>query len=307
MKLFISLLAILAVSSARAATALAPSNSMRSLKIGDETRTYLVHVPKSYNAKRPTPVVLIFHGAFTNAAVTVGFTGMNKKADEAGFIAVYPNGTGLGDAVLFWNAGQAIPAKGKTPADDVAFVGKVLDDLTKVANVDPRRIYATGMSNGGMMCYRLAAEMSDRIAAIAPVAGTMAIDNAAPKRAVPVVHFHGKADEIVHFGGITKDADRKWIKYKSVDETMKIWAKIDGCTAEPKVEKLPDSAHDGTSVTKTTYGSGNDGAEVVLYAIDGAGHTWPGHDPVVTFLGRSTKNIDADDLIWDFFRRHPMP
>ena len=117
-------------------------------------------------------------------------------------------------------------AEGK--ADDVKFVGSLLDDLATVVNVDPKRVYATGMSNGGMMCYRLAAELSDRIAAIVPVAGTMAIDEAKPKRPVPVMHFHGTADRIVPFGG-PRNGTPKFLTFKSVKETIKIWGEINGC------------------------------------------------------------------------------
>ena len=163
MSLFFPLIALLAVSG----TGLGPGDSVRSVKMGDETRTFLVHVPKNYDPKKPTPVVLILHGAFTNAAMTVHFTGMNEESDKAGFIAVYPNGTGSTDLFLFWNAGMGRLQAGKKQPDDVAFIGKVLDDLATVANVDSKRVYATGISNGGMMCYRLAAELSDRIAAIA--------------------------------------------------------------------------------------------------------------------------------------------
>jgi polyhydroxybutyrate depolymerase len=303
MSLVPPLIALLAVGG----TGLGPGDSVRSVKMGDETRTFLVHVPKIYDSKKLTPVVLILHGAFTNGAITVQFTGMNSKSDEAGFIAVYPNGTGPGESILFWNAGLVRMQPGKKQPDDVAFVGKLLDDLATVVNVDPKRVYATGISNGGMMCYRLAAELSDRIAAIAPVSGTMAIDRASPKRPVPVMHFHGLADKIVPYAGIPMTTTQRSITFKSVDDTIKIWAKIDGCTGEPKVEKLPDTAHDGTTVTKTTYGGGKNGAAVILYAIDGGGHTWPGRPPVVKFLGKSTTNINANDLIWDFFQRHPMP
>jgi polyhydroxybutyrate depolymerase len=297
------LIALLAVTGA----GLGPGDSVRSVKMGDEMRTFLVHVPKNYDAKKPTPVVLVFHGAFTNGAITVLFTGMNAKSDEAGFIAVYPNGTGAGDTFLFWNAGMARMQAGKKQPDDVAFVGKLLDDLATVVNVDPKRVYATGISNGGMMCYRLATELSDRIAAIAPVSGTMAIDKANPKRPVPVMHFHGLADKIVPYAGIANSTTRRSFSFKSVDDTMKIWTKIDGCTGEPKVERLPDTAHDGTMVTKTTWSGGKDGAEVILYAIDGGGHTWPGRPRGLELLGKSTKNVNANDLIWDFFKRHPMP
>ena len=300
--LAIKMLALLAV----AVQPLGPGDSKRSLKMGETERTYLVHVPPQYDAKKPTPVVLVYHGAFTNAAITVAWTGLNAKADQAGFIAVYPNGTGVGTS-LFWNSGfMRFRTKDNPPPDDVAFTVKLLDDLGSVANVDPKRVYATGISNGGMMCYRLAAELSDRIAAIAPVSGTLAIDNPSPKRPVPVLHFHGLADDIVPYSGLNMQA-AAWMPFKSVDETMKIWCRPDGCPEKPQdVTKLPDKAQDGTTVTRTTYGPGKDGAEIVLYAIGGGGHTWPGRDPVVKLLGKSTRNISANDLIWDFFQKHPL-
>ncbi|MGA2064878.1 MAG: PHB depolymerase family esterase [Thermoguttaceae bacterium] len=297
---FSQLLVLLAL----AGGSLGPGNHNRSLKMGDMDRSYLVHIPPKYDAKKPTPVVLVLHGAGTNGQITVPFCGLNKKADEAGFIAAYPNGTGLAGLMLIWNAG-GFQAKGNGKADDVAFIAKVLDDLATVANVDPKRVYATGISNGGMMCYRLAAELSDRIAAIAPVAGTMAIDNYNPKRPVPVMHFHGTADRLVPPGG-PGGRTPKFLGFKSLEDTIKVAVKANGCPKEPKTEKLPDKAGDGTTVTKKTYGPGKDGAEVVLFLIEGGGHTWPGQQPPVGFLGKSTKNISANDLIWEFFKKHPM-
>jgi polyhydroxybutyrate depolymerase len=287
---------------AMAGDSLGPGDHTRSLKIGDSNRSYLVHVPPKYDAKKPTPVVLVLHGAATNARITVALCGMNKKADEAGFIAVYPNGTGVAGLMLTWNAG-GFPRNRNNKPDDVAFIGKALDDLATVVNVDPKRVYATGLSNGGMMCYRLADELSDRIAAIAPISGTMAIDNYHPKRPVPVMHFHGTADKLVPFGGPGNGSPTG---FKSVDDTIKICAKANGCPDEPKTVKLPDKAGDGTSVTKKTYGPGKDGAEVVLFVIEGGGHTWPGRQPPVELLGKSTENLSANDVIWEFFEKHPM-
>ena len=176
---------------------LAPGDRTRNLKVDGRDRSYLVHVPAKYDGKTPSPVVFALHGAAMNGPMMAAFCGLNKKADEAGFIAVYPSGTGMG-IFLTWNAGGII---GKDRADDVAFIRALLDDLGSVVKVDPKRVYATGMSNGGMMCYLLAAELSDRIAAVAPVAGTMAIEKANPKRPVPVIHFHGTADTFVPFNG----------------------------------------------------------------------------------------------------------
>jgi len=170
----------------------------RSLMVDGIKRTYLVHVPKSYAPDKPTPVVLALHGAAMNGSMMVWFSGLSKKADEAGFIVVYPSGTGTGP-FLTWNAGgfQGRMAEGRP--DDVRFVSSLLDDLATVCSVDSKRVYACGMSNGGMMCYRLAAELSDRIAAIAPVAGTIAIGESKPKKPIPVMHIHGSKDTIVPF------------------------------------------------------------------------------------------------------------
>src|SRR5271170_841607 len=181
---------------------LGPGDHTRTLMMGEQKRTYLVHVPKGYDPK--------------------------KTSDEAGFIVVYPSGMNL-----MWNAGgfTGKMAKGKT--DDVAFIGKLLDDLATVGKVDEKRVYACGISNGGMMCYRFAAELSDRIAAIAPVAGTIAIDESKPKRPVPVIHFHGTKDTFVPF-----EMKKGKIRLKGVDDSVQTWVKLNGCEEKPKTDVL---------------------------------------------------------------------
>lgn len=264
-------------------------------------RSYLVHVPPSYDPSRPTPVVLALHSAAMNGSLMAKFTGLNEKADRAGFVAVYPNGTGTTSLFRYWDAGGV---RGD-PADDVGYVARVLDDLATAVNVDRRRIYATGMSNGAMMCYRLAAELSDRIAAIAPVAGTMAIDECRPHRPVSVMHFHGTRDGLVLYGGPDERIPKN-LKFLSVDDTIRAWVHADGCPETPTVTPLPDVVAEGTRVVRRHYGPGREGSEVVLYTVEGGGHTWPGRDPRVGLLGKSTRDISANDLIWEFFERHPM-
>lgn len=280
---------------------LTPGDHARKLIVDGRERSYLVHVPASYDAAKPTPVVLAFHGAWMNGSLMAWFSGLSPKSDSAGFILVYPNGTGLSDTQLFFNAFDHRPGA----VDDVKFTAKLLDDLESRANVDPRRVFATGMSNGGMMCYRLAADLADRIAAIAPVAGTQAFDDPRPSRAVPVLHFHGTADKIVPYAGSTANATGKVLRFKGVEETIDTWVKLDGCGAKPDVTEISDAAHDNTSATRRVYGNGRDGAEVVLYEIKGMGHTWPGR-PALPFLGGVTRNVDANDVIWEFFEKHPM-
>ena len=294
----------LIVSLGMSALPLGAGDFERCVEVGDAARSYLVHVPPSYDSRKPTPVVLNFHGAWTDAAIQVRFSGLNVKADQAGFVVVYPNGTGSG-RMRFWNSGMIRFRTENSRIDDVAFAAKLLDDLGRVLTIDPHRVYATGMSNGGMMCYRLAAELSDRIAAIAPVGGTMSIDRAAPKRPVPVLHFHGTADTMVPFNG-PEDKVQKFLNFQSVDASIRTWVKLDGCPEEPQVRRLPDLAHDGTTVVRKTYGPGREQSEVVLIVIENGGHTWPGQEPAVKFLGKSTKQISANDLIWEFFQKHPM-
>jgi polyhydroxybutyrate depolymerase len=277
----------------------------RALVVDGLERTYLVHVPPKYDATKPTPVVLILHGASTNGVITVALTGLNKKADEAGFIAVYPDGTGFGP-FLTWNAGGVKGNIADGKPDDVKFIAELLDDLATVLIVDRKRVYATGFSNGGMMCYRLAAELSDRIAAIAPVAGTMTMDRVNPKRPVSVIHFHGTDDTFVPFKG-PNDRTPAFLTFKSVDVTVRTWAKADGCLGKPKIIGLPKKTDDGTSVKRKSFGPSQGGDEVVLYIIEGGGHSWPGtKSPAESFIGKATENISANDLMWEFFERHPM-
>lgn len=280
------------------------------LPVGDHTRefpfdglirSYTIHIPPSYDYKKPTPVVLVFHSAMINAAIMAGFCGLNEKADQAGFVAVYGNGTGSTPLFRYWDSGGV---RGR-PADDVGYVAKLLDDLAQVVHIDPKRVFATGMSNGAMMCYRLAAELSGRIAAIAPVAGTMAIEHWRPTRPVSIIHFHGTKDGLVLFGG-PDERTPKNIKFMSVEETIRAWVKVNGCPPTPKKDQVRDLAPDGTTVARYSYGPGKEGSEVVLYVIEGGGHTWPGQEPAVRFLGRSTRDISANDLMWDFFQKHPL-
>ncbi|APW59434.1 alpha/beta hydrolase family esterase [Paludisphaera borealis] len=281
-------------------TKLPAGDHQRSLTSEGLPRAYWVHIPPGYDASKPTPVVLILHSALMNGPSMAKFCGMNDKADQAGFIAVYPNGAGPTSLFKYWDAGGVK----FRDSDDVGFIAKVLDDLESVVHVDRKRVFAAGMSNGGMMCYRLAAELSNRIAAIASVAGSMAINDCHPKRPVPVLHFHGTKDGVVLYNGPDERTPSN-IKFLSVDDTVRAWARLDGCPPTPSIDVLPH-LKDQIPIRRAIYGPGTDGAEVVLYSVQGGGHTWPGRDPEMFFLGKSTKDVSANDLIWEFFQKHPM-
>lgn len=285
--------------------ALSPGDHQQKLLVDGRWRNYLVHIPPQYDPQRPTPVVIALHGGGVNAAFTVATSGLNRKADQANFVVVYPEGTGFGP-FLTWNAGGVLGWFGATQPNDVQFLRSLLDDLESRVNVDSRRVFATGLSNGGMMCYRLAAEMSDRIAAIAPIAGTQARDFPLPERAVPLVHFHGTRDNFVPPNG-PDGTIPPFLTFKSVAETLQLWAAHNGCPPQPTVEPLPNRVNDGTTVQKQTYAPGRAGAEVVYYRIEGGGHTWPGEFSILALVGRITYDIRANDVMWDFFQAHPLP
>ncbi len=282
---------------------LGPGDHTRNLIMGEQNRTYLVHVPKGYDPKKPASVVLALHGAAMNGSMMVWFSDLNKTSDKAGFIVVYPSGTGTGP-FLTWNAGGFKGKMAEGRADDVAFIAKLLDDLATVVKVDEKRVYVCGMSNGAMMCYRLAAELSDRIAAIATVAGTIAIEKSKPKRPVSVIHFHGTKDTFVPFE-MAKGNRPSFMKLKGVEDSIQTWVKLNACDEKPKTDTLSEDG-DEMKVTRLTYAGGKNGSEVVLVVIEEGGHTWPGQQPPVGFMGKSTKNISANEMIWEFFQRHPM-
>src|SRR4051812_42804227 len=269
---------LLAVLLATAAAPLVPGDHARSVEDGGKPRPYLLHVPTSYDPEKPTPVVLALHPFATNGPMMARISGLSETADREGFLVAYPDGTGRG-AMLHWDVGLG-PGEG---ADDVGYIRKVLDDLAVVANVDPRRVYATGFSNGGMMCYRLASELSDRIAAVAPVAGTMTDPRIEARRPVSVLHVHGTEDRFVTFRG------KLWRRPGSarllgVEEAVRTWARHDGCPEAQVSAQFPREADEGLTIRQTAYGPGREGSEVVLYAIEGGGHTWPGRVPIVPFL-----------------------
>lgn len=273
--------------------------------VDGDRRSYLVHVPPGLDPAARWPVVLAFHGAGSNARQMLRMSGLNAKADAAKFVVVYPEGTGVGPLKSF-NGGGREGAMGQRDVDDVAFTRALLDDLSSLVPVDASRVFATGISNGGMMCHRLAMELPDRIAAIAPVAGTLAITPFRPARGVSVMHFHGRADGIVPWTGPNLLTPR-FLTFLSVDETVETWRQLNDCPPGWRDSEYENRVRDGTLVRRRDSLPGRDGAEVVLIDIEGGGHTWPGQPNLLVILGKTTRDISANDLMWDFFQKHPLP
>jgi len=289
-------------SSTAPAVAVKPGDYEETMVAGGKTRNYLLHIPPGYDGQKKMSLVIVLHGGGGNARFTAEMTGMSVKADTAGFIAVYPNGTGpLGDErILTWNAGNCCGYALDNNIDDVGFIRELINKLESKLAIDTARIYATGISNGGMMSYRLACELADKIAAIAPVAGAMGMADCNPANPVAVIIFHGTADEHVLFeGGVPRQQlDTHPRIDKPVSYAVDFWVKADGCSATSAKETKGN-------IVKSVYSGGKNGTEVILYTIIGGKHAWPGGKSAWLGGDVPTKEISATDLMWDFFASHP--
>ena len=236
--------------------------------------------------------------------------GFNKLADTGDFIVVYPNGIGR-----HWNDGRNLSSyyTQRENINDVKFISELIDYMIKKYNVNPSRVYVTGMSNGALMTYRLAYELSNKIAAVAPVDGSIPLNiylNETPAAPIPVLMINNVADPILPWnGGYAHFGNKKLGKVIGVEETAAFWAKIDNCTLVKSKEYLPDTdPNDGTRVWMRLYLNNTTGIEVIQYGIDGGGHTWPSGYQYLpqSVIGKTSKDINACNLIWDFFKNYHM-
>ncbi len=299
------------------AVPLAPGDHRLSVRHGGRDRTVIVHVPSRHGPEGGLAVVLNFHGGGGNAAGQASYSRMDAAADREGFLAVYPNGTGrLADRLLTWNAGTCCGYARDQHVDDVGFVRALLRHLESVVPIDRGRVYATGLSNGAMMAYRLAVEAPDVIAAVAPVAGGMVAESDLPPRAVPVMHIHSVDDpRALYRGGLGPPFPMTTtrVEHPNIDRVVGRWAAHDGCPAEPmtaaRLRGRDGSPEAGQTATKYVYAPCRDGAEVVLWKLTGAGHVWPGGQPdhLPRLLGPGTQLIDANAEMWRFFTRFSLP
>jgi polyhydroxybutyrate depolymerase len=272
---------------------------------GGFNRTYLVHVPPSYNPAQPTSLVVAFHGGggYSRLMATDKYYGWISKSDKEGFIVVFPNGTSPFEDGRFgtWNAGRCCAYARDHLIDDVGFVRDVVFDVEAAYNIDTKRVFATGMSNGGMMSYSLACRLPDMFRAVASVAGTDNTIDCRPQKSVSILHIHAKDDDHVLFNGgagptIFKDKS-KVTEFTSVPLTISMWLKHNNCSETSK--KVVEES--GASCD--LYSQCSDGAQVQLCVTEEGGHSWPGAKatPLQKPHNPSTA-INATDVIWDFFQ-----
>ena len=298
------------------AAPLGPGDHVIAPKHGGRERSAIVHVPGGALEKTALPVVLNFHGGGGHGANEQEYSLMDRLADHEIFIAVYPNGTGRFDKrLLTWNAGTCCAYAAINNIDDVGFVRALIAELSIKLPIDRRRVYATGMSNGGMMAHRLAAETSDLIAAVAPVAGGMVlprIETSKSTRAIPVMHIHSVDDpRALYTGGLGQPfpMTKSQVFHPNIDQMIAKWVQHNGCALEPTIaDRRSDRDGRGHQATKYVYDKCRNGAEVILWKLTGAGHVWPGGKQKVMerILGPSTDIIDANREMWNFFSRFSL-
>ncbi|MBI4019835.1 MAG: hypothetical protein HY367_00770 [Candidatus Aenigmarchaeota archaeon] len=291
--------------------ALGPGDYDFSLVHDGLTRTYKAHVPPSYDRSTKTAVVIYIHGGGGSSAGSKN-DGLYDYSDKYGFILLSPAGTGaLGDRLLVWNLGPSLingtiqthsNYASERDIDDIGFLSKMIGDAKSRFNADGNRIYATGISQGGMMSYRLACELSDKIAAVAPVASPAVPMDCSPSRPVPVMHIHGTADPCAPFnGGSGGCLGTEKDSFQSAQEMVNVWLSIDNCLPESSVTYQKGDA------TCMTYSQCKEGAEVAFCAVEGMGHVWPAGNQYLpaSIIGPVSHDISFEQ-IWEFFAEHPM-
>lgn len=301
------------------------------VKVNGFSRTMVVHLPRGYSATKHYPVVLALHGVGGDAAMMARISRFNRTADQNGFIVVYPNAKD-GRWTVAENAsvrnlggfgrrpgglGADLPSRrdvgvGGQPVDDMLFFNELLDQVEGEYSVDESRIYATGLSDGGIMDFRLGCELAGRIAAIAPVGATFpqTLQDSCNNwfwRAVPVLMINGTSDPVVPYSGRLSYSYGHFLL--SAKDSVKVWAKMDGCADKPEKTTIPPRTNGGMQTRVESYNECKEGATAVLYSVEKGGHTWPGGEQYMPeeVIGRTSDDFDASEVIWKFFAEHPMP
>jgi polyhydroxybutyrate depolymerase len=256
-----------------------------------EARPYGLHVPDSYDAATPTPLVILLHGYSASGAIQAAYFGLTPDSDEHGYLLAYPDGLVDSDGKPFWNATDGCCNFDNNPVDDVAYLSAVIDDIEVRYNIDPKRVYVIGHSNGGFMAHRLACEIGDRIAAIVSLAGMVWKDpSKCPAAAkVNVLQVHGTADDTIYYDGNQY--------YPSAAQTVATWAAKNGCTGELGEGDAPldlDTSVAGAETTRQHWNGCPEGGAVDFWTMEGGSH-------IPSF------NDTWGDQVWAYFDSHRKP
>lgn len=273
-------------------------------------RTYKRFVPSGYNGTASVPLLIDMHGYLEGAAIHMGVSELNGVAEKEGFVNLTPQGTGQ---IPFWNA---LPTA--SGPKDLEFVSDLIDKTGQQLCIDLTRVYVAGFSNGAFMSSLVACRLSDKVAAVAPVAGLMVPnDDCKPTRPVPIIAFHGEADQYVSYSSNAPgpkgmelplnpetEAVFKDIKFRPIPEALKLWSEMEGCSSPAKESQV------SASVKLIRYDGCRNGSVVELYVVKDGGHAWPGSvgsQAIENAVGKTTFEINADELMWQFFSQQRLP
>jgi len=321
--------------------------SQEKITVDDLPRTFVVHLPMGYDQQQHYPVVILLHGRNQDADDMGRLTHFSQFAEKNGVIAVYPNAArgewnigvrpepaaegaprrgygrhgGYGGGGYPGGGGGGYPGGGRNggqspeenknkpePADDVAFLNQMLDQLALKYSVDTRRIYAAGLGDGAFMALRVGCSMADRVAAIASVSGALPKTMIClPSHPVSAVFINGTDDPIVPNDGGTYKPGR--FRVLSAEDSAKAWARFDRCEEKPTQGKLPASEKGGKETKTFTFAGCHENAQVVLYSVKGAGDTWPGGEQYMSEkeVGKTSASLNANQTIWSFFSPRKIP
>jgi polyhydroxybutyrate depolymerase len=265
-----------------------------SINVDGTKRRFILFVPAALQTEEKNPVIFVLHGALGDGNSAKWNCQMNDEAERRKFFLIYPDAMGPHT----WNAGACCGLGKWRETKDVEFISAVIDLMELHLNADPKRVYVSGASNGGMMAYRLGMELSDKIAAISPVEGAMEFSGAAPHEPISVIVFHGKQDKVIRYDG----EPGRWLFMRvyapSVSECIKYWVKQNQCLQEPAIEVQ-------NGVERQLYKNGKAGTEVCLYTLPEGTHTWPGgkwdhiRHPILS------NKFSTAEVMCDFFLAHP--
>lgn len=260
-------------------------------------RNYIVYLPKNFSASENLPLVINMHGFLTTSQFQMDYTQFNKTADSVRAIVIYPEGVDLR-----WNSGTFFFVS--SDVDDVGFLGNLMDRAAVLYNADMKKVFSMGYSAGGFMSYKLACDLTNRVAAIAPNVASMVNDNLSscvPARPANIAAFNGLADPITPYAGFPGN-------FPGIDSIKRFWQIKNNCDVAPTIDTLPDVRNDGTRVVSYTYQNCDDNVAQVFYKILNGGHVWPGaNDIFLGVLGKTTQDISMNNVAWDFFKTKEVP
>jgi polyhydroxybutyrate depolymerase len=256
----------------------------------DYVRSYILHVPPAYSKGTVMPLVIVLHGYTATAEDMEQWTHMDEKADEEGFLVAYPNGLPYPwneTNPQAWNCGGQYE-EWTAHTDDVGFIDAMIEKISAYYTIDPNRIFITGHSNGSRMTYRLGFELSQKIAAIAPVSGQMVYESEEiPDYPVSVLHLHALDDETVKYYGQFNPNETM---YASVDSILTLWSSYYSCNT------IPDTILTTNDYLVKSWNCNESNTDIILYVMQRGGHQW---------FTVENSGISANDIIWDFFKSHP--